>query len=107
MHTTYYELVKGKVMLKFCINGHTYFKTSNCPTCPICEEDKKPKSGFLSQLGAPARRALKGQGIATLKQLSKYTKKELLALHGMGPSSLPILENALKDDGLTFREEVE
>ncbi|WP_459641126.1 helix-hairpin-helix domain-containing protein [Flavobacterium sp. CGRL2] len=41
-----------------CKKGHHYSKTSDCPTCPICEAQRKPKSGLLSVLSAPARRAL-------------------------------------------------
>ncbi len=90
-----------------CRRGHIFYKSSDCPVCPVCEKERNPKSGFLSLLGAPARRALEGQGITTLKKLSTFSKKEILALHGMGPASLPILENALKDEELSFRKEVE
>lgn len=101
------KLNMTKGMKKICSKGHTFYKSSDCPTCPICEEERKPNSGFLSLLGAPARRALEGQGIVTLKQLSTYSEKEILALHGMGPSSVPILKNALKNEGLSLRKEVE
>jgi hypothetical protein len=59
---------------------------------------------FFSSLGAPARRALENKGITTLQQLSKFTAKEILTLHGMGPSSIPKLESALKAAGLAFRK---
>jgi uncharacterized protein YdhG (YjbR/CyaY superfamily) len=58
--------------------------------------------GFLSQMSAPARRALEGQGIVTLQQLSKRRESDLLALHGMGKASLPKLREALKEKGLSF-----
>lgn len=90
--------------LRICENGHEYFKTSDCPTCPICEQESKPQSGFLSTLGAPARRALENNGIYTLKQLSTFTENQILKLHGMGPSTIPKLRTALKSVGLTFRE---
>ena len=86
-----------------CVNGHTYFKSSECPTCPICEQERKPESGFLSLLSAPARRALQNAGISTLKQLSKKSEKEILQLHGMGPASMPILKVALEEVGLCFK----
>jgi hypothetical protein len=35
--------------------------------------------------------------------LSKKTKKEILKLHGMGPSSIPKLEQKLKAAGLGFK----
>lgn len=86
-----------------CSNGHVYYKSSDCPTCPVCASENKPKDGFLSLLPAPARRALINMNIHTLEQLSNYSKKEILDLHGMGPSSIPKLEYALKEAGLTFR----
>ncbi|MBL7930335.1 MAG: hypothetical protein JNL60_00450 [Bacteroidia bacterium] len=90
--------------LRICKNGHRYYKSSDCPTCPICESDKKPKGGFLALLAAPARRALENNGIKTLKQLSQYSEKEILSLHGMGPSSIPKLRAVLKAEGLQFKK---
>jgi predicted RecB family nuclease len=90
--------------LRTCINGHQYYKSSDCPTCPICEEERKPEEGFLSLLAAPARRALESKGITTLDQLSTYSEYELLELHGMGPSSIPKLRKALESEGLTFKK---
>lgn len=60
----------------------------------------------MSQLSAPARRALERRGLTSLKTLSTFSKREILALHGMGPASLPILEKALQEKGLSFRKEV-
>lgn len=86
-----------------CKKGHHYFKTSDCPTCPICEAERKPKSGLLSVLSAPARRALENKNINTASDLSQYTEAEILALHGIGPSSLPKLVEELRKNGLTFK----
>jgi DNA-directed RNA polymerase alpha subunit len=91
-------------MKKTCSQGHTFYKTSECPTCPTCEELQRPKSGFLSVLSAPARRALENAGVTTLTTLVKYTEKEILSLHGMGPGSMPKLKSALQEKGLTFKE---
>jgi len=90
--------------LKDCPNGHRYYKSSDCPTCPICEAAKKPSSGLLSMLSAPARRALTSIGITDVKQLARYTEKEILALHGIGRTSMPILKDALSKEGLAFKE---
>lgn len=87
-----------------CKKGHHYTKISDCPTCPICEAERKPESGLLSLLSAPARRALESQNIKTAEDLSRYTKKEILSLHGIGPSSLPKLLEELKKNNLTFKE---
>ncbi|SDN48323.1 RNA polymerase alpha subunit C-terminal domain-containing protein [Bacillus sp. OK048] len=89
--------------LRTCTEGHKYYKSSDCPTCPTCEQERKPESGFLSQLSAPARRALEHNGITTVEQLSTFSEKEILQFHGMGPASLPKLRSALETSGLSFR----
>ncbi|MGE1130052.1 RNA polymerase alpha subunit C-terminal domain-containing protein [Bacillus wiedmannii] len=89
--------------LRTCEQGHEYYKGSDCPTCPDCEKEKKPKTGFLSLLSSPARNALQHHGIHTIEELSKYSEKEILKLHGMGPASLPKLRKALEESGLSFK----
>ncbi|MBK6835175.1 MAG: hypothetical protein IPG89_13235 [Bacteroidetes bacterium] len=78
---------------KLCKNGHTFYKSSDCPVCPTCEKLKK--EDVFSSLGAPARRALANAGIKTLKQLASYSENELLKLHGFGASSLPKVKELL------------
>lgn len=97
------EKAKLKKQKRKCKNGHTFYKTSDCPTCPICEEARKPKESFLSAFSAPARRALENAGIFTAQQLSEHTQKAILSLHGMGPGSLPGLKKALEEAGLSFK----
>ena len=89
---------------RVCEKGHTYYKSSACPSCPTCNKENKPKSGFLSKLSSPARNALGHAGIDTLKELSKYTEKEILKKHGIGPASLPIMRTLLEEEGLSFKE---
>lgn len=91
-----------KGTLRTCPNGHRYYKSSDCPVCPICEKEKNPEQEFLAALSAPARRALENAGIKTLRSLSKYSEKEILKLHGMGPASIPTLRNLLLKAGLSF-----
>ncbi len=93
-----------KKVLKTCKNGHQFYKTSDCPTCPICEAENKPEHGFLSELSAPARRALEHEGITTVEKLAQHSEKEILALHGMGPASLPKLKAALAEKELVFKK---
>lgn len=88
-----------------CPKGHHYVKSGDCPVCPYCEAARKPKEGFLSLLSAPARRALEGAGLTTLAKLAKKSEVDILALHGMGPASLPKLRDALKAQGLSFSAE--
>lgn len=56
----------------------------------------------LPRLSAPALRALKRAGIITLADLARHTEREVLALHGLGPGSLPALRAALAAQHLTF-----
>ncbi|MGB3948347.1 MAG: RNA polymerase alpha subunit C-terminal domain-containing protein [Bacteroidia bacterium] len=93
-----------KPTLRICKKGHEYYKSSNCPTCPICEQQNKPNDNFLALLSAPARRALGNEKITSLKQLAKYSESELLQLHGFGPGSLPKLRVALANEGLSFKQ---
>ena len=89
--------------VKICKNGHRFEKTSTCPVCPVCSQ-KEMKNKFSEEfpyIGAPAFRALDNIGIEKLSDLTKYTKNELLALHGFGPKALRLL---LKEAGLSFAQ---
>lgn len=94
-------------MERICEKGHRYVKTSDCPTCPVCENLRKGESGIFSVLSAPARRALENAQITSPEQLSKYSEKEILKLHGMGKSSIPVLKKLLEDKGLSFHASIE
>ena len=85
-----------------CTNGHIYYKSSDCPVCPTCVSEKKA-DGFLSELPAPARRALTSKGIISVQQLSQLSENEVLAMHGMGKSSIPKLKGSLVSQGLSFK----
>lgn len=88
--------------LRVCSKGHKYYKSSSCPVCPMCDKQNAPQEGFLSELSAPARRALENAGITTLHKLSQYNESEILELHGLGPSTIPTLRKALKSEELAF-----
>ncbi|WP_199203644.1 RNA polymerase alpha subunit C-terminal domain-containing protein [Sporosarcina sp. P34] len=90
--------------VKVCEKGHTFYKSSDCTSCPTCDKENKPTSGFLSKLSSPARNALVHNGIDTLQKLSKYTEKEILKIHGIGPASLPIMRTFLEEESLSFKE---
>lgn len=81
---------------RICEKGHTYYKSSDCPVCPVCESEKKPQSGLLSKVGAPARRALAAAGITDENDLRMFTLVELQKLHGIGPAALRILQPFVK-----------
>ncbi|MEB1809545.1 MAG: RNA polymerase alpha subunit C-terminal domain-containing protein [Bacillaceae bacterium] len=96
--------MKAEKNLKVCEKGHTYYKSSDCPSCPTCDKENKPESGFLAKLSSPARSALVHEGIDTLEKLSKHTEKEILKIHGIGPASLPTMRTLLEEAGLSFKK---
>lgn len=53
------------------------------------------------KIGAPAHRALANENITTIEQLSAYTEKQLMQLHGFGPKAIAIL----KEKGVQFKQE--
>lgn len=81
----------SKKTLRICLKGHQFYKSSDCPVCPVCE-GMKGNAEFYSGLGAPARRALENAGISSISQLAGYTQSELLNLRGLGPRSIPKLK---------------
>ena len=95
-------MISKKGKLKICSRGHKFYKSTDCPVCPICWQRKKPNPEF-PKVSAPALRALENAGIKTLKGLSGWTEAEVLELHGMGPSAMPVLRKALKAKGLSFK----
>ena len=90
--------------LRICEKGHRYYKSSDCPTCPVCEAERKPNDRFLELLSAPTRRALEGKGIMTPEQLKDYSEKEILDLHGMGKSAMQTLHGILLARGYSFKQ---
>lgn len=73
-----------------------------------CEREKVAKfdysklSADFAKLSKPAQRALIHQGILSASDLAQKTEREIAALHGMGPSSMPVLRAALRNRGLKF-----
>ena len=90
--------------LKICPKGHKYYKSTYCPTCLICEAARKPASGFISTLSAPAQRTMANNKIKTLKQLTWFSEKEILEFHRMGPGSIAKLKRVLQEEGLSFKK---
>lgn len=57
---------------------------------------------FPEYLAKPAQRALQNAGIASLKELTKFSELEILKLHGMGRSGLGLIIKGLKEKGWSF-----
>ncbi|WP_410812162.1 DNA-binding protein [Micromonospora sp. 067-2] len=58
--------------------------------------------GDLPPVGRPANNALLEAGITTLAEVATHSRRDLLALHGVGPKAVDILAAALAERGLAF-----
>ncbi len=56
----------------------------------------------LPNIGKPATRALTNAGYMKLAQFTQVMESEILKLHGVGPKAVRILNEALKEKGLSF-----
>ena len=61
-------------------------------------------SGAFSKLARPAKRALINSRIYSPRELAQWTLNEIEELHGLGPSALPVLRNALRINRLEFKK---
>ncbi|KAF0091966.1 MAG: hypothetical protein FD141_150 [Fusobacteria bacterium] len=59
---------------------------------------------FLNKLSGPARNALEDEGIDSFEELATLSKKELLAKHGIGRATLPLVNECLNKKGLKLRD---
>lgn len=55
---------------------------------------------FPRAMGRPANAALVSNGITTLAQVARLTRRDLLAMHGVGPKAVEVLEAELDERGL-------
>lgn len=55
------------------------------------------------RLGRPAQRALEHAGIVTFADLSRWTRKDIADLHGIGPRSFIELDPAMAARGLDYQ----
>ena len=51
-----------------------------------------PATPIPTAVGGPARRALEAAGYRTIEDLDATSQRELLALHGVGPRAIRILQ---------------
>lgn len=66
--------------------------------------DDPAQVGDLPPIGRPANSALLAAGIDSLVQVAARSREELLAMHGVGPKAVRILEAALEAQGLRFAD---
>ena len=67
--------------------------------------DVPAQIGDLPPIGRPANGALLQAGVTTLSRVAELTRGELLAMHGVGPKAIRILETALEERGLAFADD--
>jgi hypothetical protein len=78
-------------------------RMQKCDKALINQFDYSPLSPSFSKLAKPAQRGLLNNGIRTPADLARRTVEEVAALHGIGPSAMPILREALRKNGLSFK----
>ncbi|MBB2946784.1 ethanolamine utilization microcompartment shell protein EutS [Actinoplanes lutulentus] len=66
--------------------------------------DAPAQIGDLPPIGRPATSAFLAAGITTLAHVSAHSRRDLLAMHGVGPKAIKILTAALSEHGLTFTD---
>jgi predicted flap endonuclease-1-like 5' DNA nuclease len=66
--------------------------------------DIRPVGDLPDEIGKTAARELSYNGINSLEQVAAHSKKELLAIHGVGPKAISILGEALAAKGLDYRD---
>lgn len=57
---------------------------------------------LLKKLAKPAQRAIQNLGVTTIEDLTKYSEKEILELHGIGKNAMNSIKLTLNESGLTF-----
>lgn len=65
--------------------------------------DVRPVGDLPHEIGKTAARELSANGITSLEQVARHSKKELLAIHGVGPKAIAILGEAMAARGLDYR----
>lgn len=65
--------------------------------------DIRPVGDLPDEIGKTAARQLSLNGINDLQRVARHSKKELLAIHGVGPKAVAILGDALAAKGLNYR----
>lgn len=66
--------------------------------------DVRPVGDLPDEIGKTAARELALRGITSLQQVAEHSRKELLAIHGVGPKALAILGLAMAAKGLDYRQ---
>lgn len=74
-----------------------------CDAIKVERFDYSALDSSFSKLPKPAQRALINNNICSPLDLAKWTLKDVCALHGIGPSSVPKLKEILRKKKMRFK----
>ncbi len=66
--------------------------------------DVRPVGDLPNEIGKTAARELSLNGITSLEKVARHSREELLAIHGVGPKAIRLLEGALAAEGLGYKD---
>lgn len=69
----------------------------------VATPDVRPVGDLPNEIGKTAARELSLNGITSLQQVAAHSRKELLAIHGVGPKAIDSLGKALAAKGLDYK----
>lgn len=84
-------------------NANRKSRARPCDSEQVASFDYAQLDPAFLTLAKPAQRALVNNGILSPRDLAKHSLDEVMAFHGMGPKSKPVLEKILAARGLKFR----
>jgi hypothetical protein len=76
----------------------------SCDPQSVAEFDYSQLSPELAKLSKPAQRALLSNGITCAADLAGWAERDLLALHGFGPASLPLIRKVLAEKNMALNK---
>jgi hypothetical protein len=66
--------------------------------------DVRPVGDLPNEIGKTAAREFSNNRITSLERGARHSRDELLAIHGVGPKAIRILEGALAGEGLGYKD---
>lgn len=67
--------------------------------------DARPVGDLPDAIGKTAAGELSANGLTSLRLVATRSRRELLAIHGVGPRAVAILGDTMAARGLTLRED--
>jgi hypothetical protein len=82
--------------------SHAIVRTEGCAMAAT--PDVRPVGDLPNEIGRTAARELSLNGISSLEQVARHSREQLLAIHGVGPKAVRILDAALATKDLGFKD---